>query len=101
MGGRCNNGRRMMTIGWNLSGRRMAAFAIATGALVSAGVGLPPAGFAAPSSPLSRPPATSAEPQDLGTLGGHGARAVAVNDRGMVVGTARTAAGREHAFVWT
>jgi probable HAF family extracellular repeat protein len=38
--------------------------------------------------------------RDLGTLGGSTSRAVAVNARGTVVGTAETASGAEHAFVW-
>jgi probable HAF family extracellular repeat protein len=38
--------------------------------------------------------------RDLGTLGGSTSRALAVNDRGTVVGTAETASGTEHAFVW-
>lgn len=37
---------------------------------------------------------------DLGTLGGAPSRATAVNRAGVVVGTAQTADGSEHAFVW-
>jgi len=38
---------------------------------------------------------------DLGTLGGSSSAAVAVNDRGIVVGTSETASGAEHAFTWS
>jgi len=38
---------------------------------------------------------------DLGTLGGAGSSAVAVNASGQVVGEATTAAGQGHAFSWT
>lgn len=37
---------------------------------------------------------------DLGTLGGTDSRAVAINDRGQVIGTSSTASGRYHAFIW-
>jgi probable HAF family extracellular repeat protein len=39
--------------------------------------------------------------QDLGTLGGQGARARAINDAGHIVGGAATAAGVEHPFLWS
>jgi probable HAF family extracellular repeat protein len=39
--------------------------------------------------------------RDLGTLGGASSSAVAVNARGVVVGTADTASGAGHAFAWT
>ena len=38
---------------------------------------------------------------DLGTLGGLGSRAVAVNDSGQVVGTSQAADGSNHGFSWT
>lgn len=37
---------------------------------------------------------------DLGTLGGHSASPVALNDSGHVVGCSLTAGGQSHAFVW-
>ena len=37
---------------------------------------------------------------DLGTLGGTGSVAYAINESGQVVGGADTAEGREHAFLW-
>jgi probable HAF family extracellular repeat protein len=37
---------------------------------------------------------------DLGTLGGTTSRAYGINDRTQIVGTARTAAGADHAFLW-
>jgi probable HAF family extracellular repeat protein len=37
---------------------------------------------------------------DLGTLGGPTSRAYGLNNRTQVVGTARTAAGADHAFLW-
>jgi probable HAF family extracellular repeat protein len=39
--------------------------------------------------------------QDLGTLGGAGSNAVAINDLGQVTGDADTSAGLQHAFRWT
>jgi len=39
--------------------------------------------------------------QDLGTLGGTGSSATAINGRGQVTGYATTAAGEYHAFRWT
>jgi len=38
---------------------------------------------------------------DLGTLGGRESQAVAVNDRGQMVGWSRTADDKTHAFLWT
>jgi probable HAF family extracellular repeat protein len=38
--------------------------------------------------------------RDLGTLGGSTSYAVAINDRGQIVGNSDTAAERNHAFVW-
>jgi probable HAF family extracellular repeat protein len=38
---------------------------------------------------------------DLGTLGGDGSLAYAVNESGLVVGRSTTAGGWEHAFAWT
>ena len=40
-------------------------------------------------------------PQDLGTLGGLDSAATALNDEGAVVGWSTTAAGEQHAFVFT
>lgn len=37
---------------------------------------------------------------DLGTLGGPGSHAVAINERGQIVGRADTAAEHSHAFLW-
>jgi probable HAF family extracellular repeat protein len=37
---------------------------------------------------------------DLGTLGGAGSRAYAINNDGVVAGEAETAGRRIHAFVW-
>ena len=39
--------------------------------------------------------------RDLGTLGGDGSFAYAVNGSGLVVGRSTTAGGSEHAFAWT
>jgi probable HAF family extracellular repeat protein len=41
-----------------------------------------------------------AQPEDLGTLGGHSSEANDVNDEGRIVGQADTAAGERHAFLW-
>lgn len=38
--------------------------------------------------------------QELGSLGGGGTRVTGLNNRGEVIGTSRTAAGQDHAFVW-
>jgi probable HAF family extracellular repeat protein len=38
---------------------------------------------------------------DLGTLGGDSSRAIAVNERGQVLGVSRSADGTDHAFLWT
>ena len=37
---------------------------------------------------------------DLGTLGGRGSQAVAINERGQIVGESETASGETHAFLW-
>lgn len=37
---------------------------------------------------------------DLGTLGGSGSDAYSINDRGQIVGSAETKAGRRHAVLW-
>jgi probable HAF family extracellular repeat protein len=37
---------------------------------------------------------------DLGTLGGRGSFAYAINDRGQIVGTSTTATGQMHGFLW-
>jgi len=37
---------------------------------------------------------------ELGTLGGNSSRAEAVNNKGQVVGWAKTPSGRKHAFIW-
>jgi probable HAF family extracellular repeat protein len=37
---------------------------------------------------------------DLGTLGGDSSRAIAINNRGQVIGTSSTAAGHSRAFLW-
>ena len=41
------------------------------------------------------------QPTDLGTLGGDGSSAAAINDSGQVAGTSLTAEGVNHAFSWT
>ena len=41
------------------------------------------------------------EPLDLGTLGGDMSEALAINDRGQVVGDSYTAEGEMHATLWT
>ena len=38
--------------------------------------------------------------RDLGTLGGNESRAIAVNNRGHVVGVSTTVTGENHAFFW-
>src|SRR5262249_14148459 len=37
---------------------------------------------------------------DLGTLGGEQSSAIAINNRGQVIGTSETADGQTHAFFW-
>jgi len=37
---------------------------------------------------------------DLGTLGGTGSEAIAINDRGQIVGHSTTAAGQNRSFIW-
>jgi probable HAF family extracellular repeat protein len=37
---------------------------------------------------------------DLGTLGGQSSSAIAINERGQVVGWSETASGKRHAFLW-
>jgi len=39
--------------------------------------------------------------QDLGTLGGYYSAAVAINDRGEVIGTSQTASGQDHTVLWS
>jgi probable HAF family extracellular repeat protein len=39
--------------------------------------------------------------QDLGTLGGRFSQAGGINDQGQVIGSADTADGSTHAFLWT
>lgn len=60
-------------------------------ALVGAGVSSPTATSA---------PSADADVVDLGALGGQESFATAINDRGWVVGSAETAAGTRHAFLW-
>jgi probable HAF family extracellular repeat protein len=38
--------------------------------------------------------------RDLGTLGGQSSAALAINERGQVAGTSRTATGERHVFLW-
>jgi probable HAF family extracellular repeat protein len=38
--------------------------------------------------------------RDLGTLGGRTSDAIAINERGQIIGSSYTANGGEHAFVW-
>jgi probable HAF family extracellular repeat protein len=37
---------------------------------------------------------------DLGTLGGHNSSALAINDKGEIVGAAETRSGELHAFIY-
>lgn len=46
------------------------------------------------------PPRPVIQVQDLGTLGGATSQAVAVNERGQVIGHSLTATGETHAFLW-
>jgi probable HAF family extracellular repeat protein len=43
---------------------------------------------------------TNGETKDIGTLGGKGAEAHAINERGQIVGWSETASGASHAFLW-
>src|SRR5690349_3563659 len=45
--------------------------------------------------------AASYAPLDLGTLGGANAYALAVNNKGQIVGGSTLANGQTHAFLWT
>ena len=38
--------------------------------------------------------------RDLGSLGGRGSAATAINERGQIVGTSATRSGKDHPFVW-
>ena len=72
--------------------------AVSTAALACALLGVGSA--EAPMAQAVHAPSTRAA-IDLGTLGGASSAAVAVNDRGVVVGTSETASGAEHAFAWS
>ena len=49
----------------------------------------------------AQPRGTTGTREDLGTLGGTGARAEAIDNAGRVVGTSATAAGDSHPFLWS
>ena len=74
-------------------------FGLPVAMVAAAAVVLGTAGSAAVAAP---PAAGLVKVTELGTLpGGHGSGATAVNKGGQVVGTANTAAGKEHAVVWS
>lgn len=57
--------------------------------------------FAVPSGPAHQMGDEPLRIHDLGTLGGATSRAIAINERGQVVGTSDAPDGSPHVFVWT
>jgi probable HAF family extracellular repeat protein len=73
-----------------LCGRAMVVFAVVAAAIAVVLVGS--------SARAATPPFVAI---DLGTLGGASSSAVAVNEKGQVVGSSETASGATHVFSWT
>src|SRR3954453_7528805 len=85
---------RASTQGSDMHRRRTRLGRFATGTLLTCTLAVAPAAI----SPVA---ASAGSMTDLGTLGGAGSEAVAINDRSQVAGMAATAAGDTHAFRWS
>jgi probable HAF family extracellular repeat protein len=77
-----------------IPGLAVTGLAVTVIGLTGPGAVLPAASSPAASRPVARI-------HDLGTLGGAGSQAVAINNRSQVVGDSTTTDGSTHAFVWS